>query len=96
MAQLVKCLMLSLQQPQFDPWPGDFHMPQVQPKHPPKKMKTNKQTKEIMYKKSCHCTWYIVVPSGCSRPNGDDYICGLCSKVDWAGGQCEQLKGLYF
>ena len=38
MAQQVKDLVLSLQQLglllwyRFDPWPGNFHMPQVQPK----------------------------------------------------------------
>ena len=32
MAQWVKDLAVSLWWLKFDPWPGNFHMPQVQPK----------------------------------------------------------------
>ena len=48
MVQWVKDLVLSLQGPgllrwhRFDPWPGNFHMPQVQSK---KKKKTNENSK---------------------------------------------------
>ena len=65
MAQQVKGPALSLQQLRsllwlrFDPWPGNFHMPQAQPLHlTKKKKKKKKKKKSALYPLYRNCfTW---------------------------------------
>ena len=86
-AQCVKDHALSLLWLEFDPWPGDFHMPQEQPKNKTKQnKKTNKKSGHF------HSGTGVKNPTAVAWVNCMAWVQSLARELPYAAGAAKKKK----